>query len=191
MRIIEKIFSRDEIVCPWWLCFTFDNPLRGLIQNPYRILKGYVKPGDSILDIGPGMGFFTFPLARITGAGGNVTALDIQKEMLIRLERKIIKKKVHNVKTKLYDGNRFDLYDKYDFIMLFWMYHEVRNKAMFIGEIKSVMKPGARIFIAEPGIHVSLKKYYESLKLFTNAGFKVIDEPEVALSRSSVLEVKI
>jgi len=191
MKIIEKAFSRDEIVCPWWLCFTFDNPVRGLIQNPYRILKDYVKSGDSILDIGPGMGFFTFPMSRITGPEGNVTALDIQEEMLIRLERKIINKKAKNVKTKLYDGDRFGLEDKYDFILLFWMYHEVRNKKMFTGEIEAVMKPGARLFIAEPGIHVSLKKYYESLKLFTDAGFKVIDEPEVPLSRASVLEVKI
>jgi hypothetical protein len=30
-------------VCPWWLAYTFDNPLRRLIHNPRKILSGYVK----------------------------------------------------------------------------------------------------------------------------------------------------
>ncbi|PKL15702.1 MAG: hypothetical protein CVV49_20105 [Spirochaetae bacterium HGW-Spirochaetae-5] len=49
MTIIDKIFSKEDHTCPWWLCFTFDNPIRGLLQNPYKILSNYVKPGDAIL----------------------------------------------------------------------------------------------------------------------------------------------
>jgi 2-polyprenyl-3-methyl-5-hydroxy-6-metoxy-1,4-benzoquinol methylase len=54
-------------VCPPWCCFTFDNVFRRLLQNPNRILKPYVKPGWTVLDVGPGMGYFTIPLAKWSG----------------------------------------------------------------------------------------------------------------------------
>jgi ubiquinone/menaquinone biosynthesis C-methylase UbiE len=188
MKMIDKIFSREDHTCPWWLCFTFDNPVRGFFQNPYVILRNYVKHNDTILDIGPGMGYFTFPLAELSGPGGEVTALDIQEGMLERLEKKVIKKKIENIKIKLYDGSKFDLNEKFDFILLFWMYHEVRNKPVFIKELESVMKPGAKVLIAEPGIHVSKKKFYDSIKLITDEGFDIIEEPQISLSRSVVIQ---
>jgi ubiquinone/menaquinone biosynthesis C-methylase UbiE len=188
MKIIKKIFSREDHTCPWWLCFTFDNPVRGLFQNPYKILSSYVKSGDVILDIGPGMGYFTFPLSQITGAEGRVIALDIQDGMLKRLEKKVVKKNIKNIHIKLYDGNSFDLKEKFDFILLFWMYHEVRNKPVFIEELKSALKPGGKMLIAEPGIHVSGKKFNDSIKLLTDAGFKIIEEPRIALSRTVVIQ---
>ena len=79
----EYSFTHDGHTCPWWLCFTFDNPLRGLLQNPFRILNGYVNQGDIVLDIGPGMGYFTFPISEMTGGSGKVVALDIQEGILI------------------------------------------------------------------------------------------------------------
>lgn len=190
MTIIDKIFSKEDHTCPWWLCFTFDNPIRGLLQNPYKILSNYVKPGDAILDIGPGMGYFTFPLSQLTGEKGRVTALDIQEGMLKRLDKKVKTEKIQNIKIKLYDGIRFDLEEKFDFILLFWMYHEVRNKPFFIEELKSALKPEGKMLIAEPGIHVSGKKFSESIKLLTDAGFKIVEEPRVSLSRAVVMQKK-
>lgn len=187
-KITDKLLSREDHTCPWWLCFTFDNPVRQLFQSPYKILNGYITPGDTILDIGPGMGFFTFPMSQISGPDGKVIALDIQEGMLKRLEKKVLKKRIKNISIKLYDGSRFALDEKFDFILLFWMYHEVRNKTVFIKEIESVMKPGAKILIAEPKIHVDKKKFYDSIKLFTDGGFKISGEPHISLSRAAVLE---
>lgn len=58
---------QQESPCSPRICFTFDNPLRRLVQNPYKILKPYIKPGWTILDVGPGMGYFTIPLATLAG----------------------------------------------------------------------------------------------------------------------------
>ncbi|RPI99505.1 MAG: hypothetical protein EHM39_06405 [Chloroflexi bacterium] len=49
---------------------SFDNPLRRLIHRPERILAGLVREGQTMLDVGPGMGYFTLPLAKLVGEGG-------------------------------------------------------------------------------------------------------------------------
>lgn len=190
-KIIDKYsFNRDGHTCPWWLCFTFDNPLRGLLQNPFKILSSYVNQDDTVLDIGPGMGYFTFPLSKMTGAKGKVVALDIQEGMLKRLEKKVIKNRIENIKIKLYDGNKFDLQEKFNFILLFWMYHEVINKPLFIKEIESVMISGASLLIAEPKMHVSKKRFDVSIQLLTDAGFIIVEEPRISLSHAVVMRKK-
>jgi ubiquinone/menaquinone biosynthesis C-methylase UbiE len=187
-KLIDKIFVRESHTCPWWLCFTFDNPVRGLFQNPFMILSSYVKANDTVLDIGPGMGYFTFPLSQIVGANGKVVALDIQEGMLKRLEQKVIRNNVQNIKIHLYDGIKFNLNEKFDFLLLFWMYHEVNNKPVFIKEIGSVMKKGAKLLIAEPKIHVDKKRFDASIQLLTGAGFKIMAEPKISLSHAVVLQ---
>ncbi len=189
-KFTDRIFARGEHTCPWWLCFTFDNPLRALFQNPFKILNGYIKKGDSILDIGPGMGFFTFPMAEMTGRNGKVVALDIQQGMLKRLGDKVLRNRTSNVQIQLYDGSKFNLGKKFDFVLLFWMYHEVANKPEFIREISSATKSGSVIFIAEPKIHVDKKRFEYSVSLLTTAGFVIIETPGVSMSRAVVLRKK-
>ena len=61
MKNLSDYFGvRDKHVCPWWLCFTFDNFVRRIFQNPEKIAEPYVHEGDTVLDVGPGMGYFQF-----------------------------------------------------------------------------------------------------------------------------------
>src|SRR5512146_1437322 len=75
-----------EHVCPWWLAYSFDNPLRRLLHDPARLLGPHVRPGMTALDVGCGMGHFTLGLARLVGEGGLVIAADLQERMLARTE---------------------------------------------------------------------------------------------------------
>jgi hypothetical protein len=54
-------------VCPWWGGYFIDNPLRRLLHDPEKILRTYVKPGMTVMDIGCGMGFFSIAMAKIVG----------------------------------------------------------------------------------------------------------------------------
>jgi ubiquinone/menaquinone biosynthesis C-methylase UbiE len=182
-----KSFLTSDGVCQWWLCFTFDNPVRKLFHNPQKMLGQYIKQGDKVLDIGPGMGYFTFPMAEMVGSGGKITALDIQEKMLNRLKSRVDKKGIKNIDTQAYDGNIFPFKDEFDFILLFWMYHEVHNKDAFIREIKSVTTNKTKIFIAEPKIHVPEKIFYDNIQLLLDAGFNIIERPNVSFSRAVVL----
>ena len=58
-------------VCPWWLAYTFDNRLRRLLYKPEMVLKPYVNPGMTLLDLGCGMGFFSIAMASLAGDTGS------------------------------------------------------------------------------------------------------------------------
>jgi len=62
-----------------------------LFQNPERYSDAYVKPGWTVLDVGPGMGYFTIPLAKLVGVTGKVIAADLQQQMLDGIQHRAIK----------------------------------------------------------------------------------------------------
>ena len=68
-------------VCPWWGGYFIDNRFRRLLHDPQAILAPHVQPGDSALDFGCGMGFFSIGIARIVGDEGWVIAVDLQQQM--------------------------------------------------------------------------------------------------------------
>ena len=77
-------------VCPWWLGYVLASPLRRLLQDPVAIVQPYISPGMTVLEPGPGMGFFTIELARLVGGTGRVIAVDIQPKMLDGLKARSV-----------------------------------------------------------------------------------------------------
>lgn len=78
-NISEKSQHR---VCPWWVAYLFDNPLRRMIHPAEKILGAYVTEGMTVLDFGCGFGHYALGMARLTGLSGQVFAVDVQQKML-------------------------------------------------------------------------------------------------------------
>ena len=176
-------------VCPPWCCFTFDNIFRRLLQNPNRILRPYIKPGWTVLDVGPGMGYFTIPLARLVGDKGKVIAADIQHQMLDSLDHRAFKAGVQErIKLRLTKTDSIGLSESIDFCLAFWMVHEVPDRGRFLGEIASKLKPDGLMLIAEPRIHVSKEHFAKTLEIAKSAGLAVIDTPKIFLSHTALLK---
>ncbi len=176
-------------VCPPWLCFTFDNFLRRMLQNPERILKPYVKQGWTALDVGPGMGYFTIPLAKLVGNTGKVIAADLQQPMLDGIHRKALKAGVQNrINLHLTTPSSIGISERIDFCLSFWMVHEVPDRVHFIKEIVSNLKPGGLWLISEPKFHVSKANFTQRLEIAKSAGLSIAGRPKIFISNAVLLK---
>jgi len=184
-KISDLLFFRDSHVCPRWLCFTFDNVFRKLIHNPYKILHPYIRKGNTVLDIGPGIGYFTIPLAKMVGDKGRVIAIDIQQEMLSAIRKRAKRAGVlPRVGFQLASSDSLGVKVKADFILAFWMVHEVPDKKRFFSQVYSLLKKAARFLVCEPKIHLNKKEFMRMLNYARKAGFSVVKSPDIFLSRS-------
>ena len=187
---LNNFLFHDAHVCPWWCCFTFDNFLRKLFHNSEKILRPYVVEGNIILDIGPGMGYFSIPLARMVGEKGKVIAADIQPEMLRALQKRAKKSGVEQqIMTHLCKGDSLGLNMQFDFILAFWMVHEVPNRLVFFKEVKSLLNPSGRFLLSEPILHVNRAMYEKTVKTAESVGLVLKEKPKIYLCRSALFTV--
>ena len=176
-------------VCPWWLIPTFDNPLRRLIHDPEKILEGLVQAGQCAADIGCGMGYFSIPLARLVGEQGRVYAADVQDEMLAGVKRRAIRAGVaERISLQKVGQGRLELPEKVDFALTFWMVHETPDQKEFFRQVHDVLKPGGRLLLVEPIIHVGPAAFERTLEAATEAGFMSVKPAAVRISRARLLE---
>ncbi len=167
-----------ERVCPWWLGFWLASPLRKLMLNPRAVVQPFVTSGMIVLEPGPGMGFFTLPLARLVAPGGRVVAVDIQQKMLDGLKRRARRAGLQEqVEPRLARPSGMgveSLQGKVDFALVFAMVHEVPDAARFFREIAAALKPGGQLLFCEPAGHVTESMFAESLRLAQEAGLSDI-----------------
>ena len=180
-----------HLVCPWWLGYLLASPLRRLTQDPRAILQPFVSPNMTVLEPGPGMGFFALELARLVGPGGRVIAVDLQPRMLDGLRRRAEKARLlDRIDLRQAVRDRMgvdDLAGRVDFVLAFAVVHELPNQRRFLTEAAAALAPGGRLLVAEPRGHVSEKDFQATLSTAEHTGLRVESRPEIWRSRSAVL----
>jgi ubiquinone/menaquinone biosynthesis C-methylase UbiE len=146
-----------------------------------------VREGDIVLDVGPGMGYFSIPLAKIVGEKGRVIAADVQSQILKALQKRVKRAGVERrITLHLCKNDSLGLNTKFDFALAFWMVHEVLDQESFFKEIRSLLKPKGKLLMSEPTIHVTKIRYDETVEKAIRAGFILKSNPSIFLSRSAL-----
>jgi ubiquinone/menaquinone biosynthesis C-methylase UbiE len=124
---------------------------RELEEHPDEALDALnIKPGMAVADVGAGVGYITFRLAKRVGPSGRVYANDIQPEMLTRLQERMEKENVTNIETVLGTQSNPKLpAGKLDLILLVDVYHELSQPQRMLQEMKKALKAEGRLVLIE------------------------------------------
>lgn len=171
--IIRKIW---KFPAPAFISVFLDSRLRGWLQSPDAInIYSKISKGKKILEIGSGSGFFTIPAAKTIGIEGEIVALDIQKEMLEKISKKLIKNENKNIKNiRLVKASAYDIpypAETFDVVFTVSALQEIPDPHKALLEAYRVLKVGGLVSISEfiPDPDWPLRKTVE--KQLSAAGF--------------------
>jgi ubiquinone/menaquinone biosynthesis C-methylase UbiE len=179
-------------VCPWWVGWLLASPIRKLVHDPGAILSPHVREGMTVLEPGPGMGFFTLEAARRVGPSGRVVAVDLQERMLSALRRRAARAGLaERIEARRAGADSLgvdDLAGRVDLVLAFAVVHELPDAARFFAEARRALRPGGRLFFAEPAGHVPAATFEAALQAAERAGFRRAPGPAVRRSLTALLE---
>jgi len=128
-----------------------DSPLRKLLFGPARVLGAFdLKPGQRVLDIGCGTGYYSLEAARRIGNGGRLTCLDIQGEMLVETRRRLYAAGLE--RTGFIQARAEDLpfaANSFDHVLAVTVLGEIPGRSQALREIRRVLRPGGRLSVSE------------------------------------------
>ena len=129
----------------------FDAPGRDERLQINRVMDMLgIEPGKNVADIGAGSGWFTVRAARRVTGSGTVYAVDINAEAIQYIAQRAKKEQLQNVKTILNKPDDPQLpADSIDAVLLLKTYHEVAQPVVLLRNLRSSLKPGAKIGIID------------------------------------------
>jgi len=142
----------------------------------------------AVLDIGCGPGLFSIEMAQMVGKTGRVIASDLQEGMLQKVRDKIKGTElVERIILHKCEEDKIGAPENVNFVLAFYMVHEIPNQENFFAEMRSILKPDGRMLIVEPPFHVSGKAFAATIQKARDAGFSEVERPRVFLSKAVVL----
>ncbi len=150
-----------------------DNPLSKINRSASIIQQADIQPGMTVLDAGCGPGRVTIPLAKKVGPQGKVVALDLQAEMLRKVETKAQATNLGNItflqadlSTEKLGSNRFD------HAVLVSVLGEIPNQKAALEVLYTALKPGASLTITEIVFDPHYQRLNSVLELAKSVGFE-------------------
>jgi ubiquinone/menaquinone biosynthesis C-methylase UbiE len=123
--------------------------LYALFRDPYEPLNtAGLRPGQRVLEIGCGPGFFTVPAAELVGQDGRVTSLDVSPTAVAHVQQKVEEAGATNVEVLLADAADTGLPEEsIDLVFVFGLGHVVGDLGHIWAELHRVLKPGGTLSI--------------------------------------------
>ncbi|MFX1566974.1 MAG: class I SAM-dependent methyltransferase [Promethearchaeota archaeon] len=149
LRIIRKY---HKFPVPTFMTRLIDNPFRRkFIQKPETVVKRMkLKPGMTIIEIGPGKGNYTKAIAKNVLPDGKVYAIDIQEPVISRLKKKIEKESITNIIPKIDDAYNLSFEDEIvDRVLMIACLPEIPDPVRALMEIQRVLKPNGLLSLSE------------------------------------------
>jgi len=166
-------FSGKGVFPPKY-AFTLLIPFRNIFLSPRKLIQRLeIQENHTVLEIGPGPGYFSIPVSKAL-TKGKLVLLDIQQEMLDMAKRRMEKKNITNVEYELCDGQSIALESKsFDRIFMVTVIGEIDNKDVYLKEIHRILKDDGILSISELAGDPDKLSQEDLQSLVTKYGFKI------------------
>jgi ubiquinone/menaquinone biosynthesis C-methylase UbiE len=142
-------WRKNPSACPYGQRFWVEAPHPLITRARLReILE--LEPGERLLEVGPGTGYYTPELAQQLGPDGAVEVFDIQQEMLDHTIRRVRERGLWNVNATRGDARELTWEDdSFDAVILITVLGEIPDQDAALREVARVLKPGGRLIVGE------------------------------------------
>ncbi len=129
----------------------FESPERDKWQKPAEVVKAMnLRPGDVVVDIGAGTGYFTRHLAIAVGPSGKAVGLDIEPGMVKYMEEDARKLNLNNYDARVVKTNDPELAPhSVDVIFICDTYHHIENRVEYFRNVSRSLKTNGRVVIVD------------------------------------------
>lgn len=136
---------------PQFLANAIDNPFRRRIQPPVETaVRHGIRPGMTVLDVGPGNGTYTLGAAEIVGEQGKVIAIDIEPKMIERVQNRITQMGIKNIEPRIADVYALPFENDYfDLIYMITVIGEIPDTDRALQEFHRVLSPSGTLVFSE------------------------------------------
>jgi ubiquinone/menaquinone biosynthesis C-methylase UbiE len=142
-------WRKNPSACPYGQRFWVEVPHPIITHERLRsVLRP--EPGERVLEIGPGTGYYTLDMAEWVGAEGTVEIFDLQQEFLDHTARRAAERGLANVVPTLGDATALPYDDAtIDAVVLTAVLGEIPDRGAALREIRRVLKPDGRLVVGE------------------------------------------
>jgi ubiquinone/menaquinone biosynthesis C-methylase UbiE len=142
-------WRKNPSACPYEQRFFLQVPHPFLTRARLRRILA-PRPGERVLEVGPGTGYYTLDVAQQLAPDGTLDILDIQQEMLDHTMRRASEPGITNIVPT--QGNAVALPypdDTFDAAYMTVTLGEIPDQDAALRELRRVLKPGSRLVVGE------------------------------------------
>ena len=119
---------------------------------------------------------------------GKVIAVDLQQKMLDVMYKRAQRAGLSDrISTHLCQADELEMAEQADFILAFWMVHEVPDQKKLFNNLKSLLAADGKMLIAEPKMHVTVEDLKRTVDLAQSCGWHSIESPDIRFSHTALL----
>ena len=175
IRIVRHFY---KFPMPEFAANLIDNPLRRQFQPPDEMpIRHGVTAGMLVLEVGPGNGTYTITTARQVGENGKVITIDIEPKMIQRVETRIQREGIKNIKARVADVFELPFKDSYfDHIYMIAVIGEIPTPERAFNEFCRVLSASGTLAFSEILMDPDYPRARKLISLANAAGFQVKDK---------------
>jgi ubiquinone/menaquinone biosynthesis C-methylase UbiE len=142
-------WRKHPSACPYGQRFWVEPPHPLVTRRRLRRVLA-PKPGERVLEVGPGTGYYSLDVAEWISPGGKLDVVDLQREMVDHTMRRAREGGVSNLVASVADARQLPYESaSFDAAYLVAVLGEVPDQAAALGELARVLRPGGRLVVGE------------------------------------------